>query len=81
MNEYYKHSKVKEFNAGDIVRVTRKAESREHGWDNDWVDEMNIMVGQELEVLYDDGIVGVCLDVGEWDYDFPHFVLELVKNT
>ena len=35
-----------EFKVGAKVRILRKAESREDGWENSWVSPMNAAIGQ-----------------------------------
>ena len=74
---------------GDRVRVTRKAEYEEGGWDNDWVgmDDgplpgMYAYIGVEGVVVLDDEEYGFEIDAGiETDrslYSFPYFVLEKI---
>lgn len=76
---------------GDIVKVTRKAETDESGWNNVWVDEMDAIVGEELVVVADTSERGFDLRpiTGELrdrmgcptphDFSFPYFVLEKIK--
>lgn len=64
---------------GDKVRVVRKAQSREDGWGNAWVEDMDDWVGKVFKVdrIYsDDGIRLV--DSHSW-WVFPYFVLEKVE--
>ena len=63
---------------GDKVKVLRKAEHRELGWDNSWVSPMTSCIGKIFEVSRVAGSVGVGL-VGESAH-FPAHVLELVSR-
>ena len=78
-----------EIKVGDRVRVTRKAESYEGGWDNSWayssipeVPGMDAYVGAEGVVAFDGGENGFGIDAGlEKDgalFGFPYFVLEKI---
>lgn len=63
---------------GDTVRVLRKAEAHEMGWQNSWSrDTMDNAVGKTLPVI------ATTHDIKLGDeargYGFPFFVLELVK--
>lgn len=69
-----------EFKVGDKVRILRKAESREDGWENSWVSPMNAAIGQ----------IGIVVSLSRLRYDvsvmvqgrtfgYPSFVLELVQ--
>lgn len=59
---------------GDYVKVTRKANEHEHGWQGLWLDDMDESVAKTLMVedigFYDNNI-GL-----EDDYYYPYFVLE-----
>ena len=66
---------------GDRVRVTRKAESCEDGWDNIWVYEMNSSIGVVGTVYLDNHQMGYTLefDIEAPCYlDFPYFILEKI---
>lgn len=69
---------------GDYVRVVRKADSHEDGWNNGWVDNMTYWVGKVFKVNYFNDTAGIQLldncgaDCGAVA-SFPYFVLEKVK--
>lgn len=67
---------------GDKVRVLRKAESHEDGWDNVWADSMSQSIGETLVVDSINGDRGIALDglALEWECSFPYFVLEKVED-
>lgn len=76
--EYIRFEKACGLKAGDTVLVMSKAESRAHGWNNTWPEEMDIYVGQELTVQdvppYGNGSgIALCCN-----YSFPYFVLQKV---
>jgi hypothetical protein len=72
---------VPKFKIGDKVKVTRAAKSRERGWINSWIKEMNLAVGQIGTVvsLHSDE---ARLDVPgiKEKYFYPLFVLEPVTE-
>ena len=74
---------------GDRVRVTRKAEEGENGWDNDWaegicpeVPGMEAYIGIEGVIALDEGAYGFEVDAGiektSGLFAFPYFVLEKI---
>ena len=70
---------------GDRVRVTRKAESRESGWDNwradDCAGEMDAAIGREGEVVADLDDYGFGIEIEDCvasGYAYPYFVLEKI---
>lgn len=69
------HSGLK---VGDWVRVTRKAESREAGWNNPWVSDMDVSIGSLGEVQgFSEWGISVYFKtpiINTWN--FPYFVLE-----
>lgn len=66
---------AKQFKAGDKVYVLRKADNYENGWDNEWVTEMDDLVGTVQ-------IVNYCTPKGvQFNKSvcaFPPFVLEKI---
>lgn len=66
---------------GDWVRVTRKAENGEAGWDGDWYAVKDNSVGKvyRIEGLKYNGIVLRIFDDPR-EYLFPYFVLEKVEQ-
>lgn len=84
--EYLKAQAECGIEVGDMVKVLRKAEGGENGWNNSWVGKSHLpddndirmdgMIGQIFEVLGIDGH-GISLeDSGGADWGFPYFVLE-----
>ena len=66
---------------GDKVVVLRKARDEEGEWGNAWVGEMDLSVGEEIEIVDIDDYSGVdCMLPYEDDdtYGFPFFCLEKV---
>ena len=67
---------------GDVVKITRKAEDGENGWDNSWVEEMDVFVGKNGVVVdspSDEGVKVFCLEAGDY-YSFPEFVLKKIDG-
>lgn len=64
--------------SGDKVRVTCKANSGERGWNNYWVERMDELIGEELEVasVHPNGVL-----LSPRFYCFPYFVLERVVEA
>jgi len=76
-------SKKRLFHVGDRVRITRKAQANERGWDNSWVAEMNKAVGQigTIVAISIEFAPDIEVDVpGIWTYGYPDFVLKLVRK-
>lgn len=65
---------------GDRVRVTRKAEYEEDGWNNCWGEGMDEFVGETVIVLVDWENYGFrcILPEGNEAFGFPYFVLEKI---
>lgn len=63
---------------GSLVKVARKAESYESGWNALWVNEMQQAVGKVCRVVDFKDSFGLCLDNSEGTmcFNFPFFVLE-----
>ncbi len=71
---------------GDKVKVKRRAESHEAGWENSWVEVMNSTVRRIGRVEMDDKGYGFELAFRPTKskpdpsgFSFPYFVLEKVK--
>lgn len=65
----------------DYVKVTKKAESNEEGWNGIWYNEMNDCIGKALKVLAINSLRGlISLDCDDTVYDFPYFVLEKAEK-
>lgn len=80
--EHYTAAALKtKFRPGDRVRVLRDAKDYESGWGNSWVDQMDDAVGKTLTVSSADIGNGVALEDGHLDYEYPFFVLRLVRKA
>lgn len=83
MKEVYllaqEHSGLK---VGDWVRVTRRAESREAGWNNPWISDMDVSIGSLGEVQgFSEWGISVYFKtpiINTWN--FPYFVLEKAEK-
>ena len=60
---------------GDSVKVLRRADDHEMGWENTWT--MDSSVGKTLTVSGDSGSGGLQLSDS---YNYPFFVLELIRK-
>ena len=68
---------------GDKVKILRRAEAEEEGWNNDWCESMNEFIGKIGKVISNQGEAGIKVEVCEfnnWWY-FPYFVLEKVEDN
>lgn len=73
---YVEKQEASGLKVGDYVRVTRKAENREAGWDNVWMPgDMNPAVGKVFKIESINGKRGIRLSDQRW-MDYPFFVLE-----
>ena len=71
-----------EFKVGDRVLVTRKAISRERGWENAWISEMDESVGKIgiIKNIYVGSGVRLNIPGRGNELCYPHFVLRKVKE-
>ena len=66
---------------GTKVRVTRTAKGYEEGWNDYWMGDMDKYVGKVLEVnRTDGGSIHLLTGDGMYAWNFPYFVLEVVKE-
>ena len=66
---------------GDRVKVLRRGDFGELGWENTWIDyEMDKAIGQVCTILAIDEKDGITLDQCD-SYCFPYFVLEKYEET
>lgn len=77
--EWMKANNIK---VGDKVKVIRKCESGENGWDDTWLRIMDIAVGKVLKIIGEPRTVGILLEVEGFSRGayFPYFVLEKVEE-
>lgn len=64
---------------GDWVKVTRKAESHESGWNNSWTPGMDAVVGTFVQVLGSWDTNGIEVASGKFSppsYRLPFFILD-----
>ena len=76
----YKWLKANDIGEGDKVRIIRRAESYEDGWDNTWPALMDDDVGKVGFVVEDNGDKGIVVDTENGHWSYPYFVLEKVKD-
>jgi hypothetical protein len=76
-------NKMKVFNKGDVVEVIKRVD-QENGWNNSWVNCMNLAIGQEYTVdRVDNTSVYFIPDYPEdtiADYGFPPSSLKLIEE-
>ena len=72
--------KANDIAGGDKVRIVRRAESHEDGWDNTWPALMDDDVGKVGFVVEDNGDKGIVVDTENGHWSYPYFVLEKVKD-
>ena len=70
---------IQEFMVGDVVRITRKYKTRQDGWGNSWVDDMDQFVGTTQTISHID-IRGKQCYFKDVSYGWPLAVLELVHR-
>ena len=75
--EWVKANNIK---VGDKVKVIRKAKDYENGWGNVWDDAMDSGVNEVNEVIDINNKNGIYLDLGDYNFWFPYFVLEKVEE-
>lgn len=84
--DYAKRAKECGLKAGDFVRLMRKAEAFEDGWDNVWPPAADSWVGHILRVdciRYDGDVKCIWHEMQpdeDW-FNFPYFVLEKVEGV
>lgn len=68
---------------GDWVKVIRKAEDCEAGWDNVWPYTNNHLEGKTGRISELQDCKGICVYIPEYDdwWAFPYFVLEKIEKT
>jgi len=80
--EYLNNHKSCGIMVGDKVKIVRKASSFEDGWQNKWLMEMDVYVGECGYVRKDLGVWGFCVEFEDGQmYNFPYFVLQRVSTT
>jgi hypothetical protein len=79
-DDYLKAHRNSGIEVGDTVKVLRRATEGEQGWNNKWCTDMDSFIGKEFEVFEDDGVFGFSIEVGVSEYNFPWFVLEIIKK-
>lgn len=77
---------MSKFKVGDKVRVVGSSDGNHSKWnhlegfENTWVNSMNVFIGQELEVEAVNE-VGVYLVLNDIGYNFPPQALELISDS
>ena len=80
MENYVEGHRKSGIKVGDKVRVTRKAEDYEDGWDNTWECEMDSLLNEKefniVEALEEKGF-GIIVPYNRYWW-LPYFVLEKI---
>lgn len=73
---------VKKYNikVGDKVRITKKCDSHENGWDNQWLSEMNDSVGKIGTITSIGSSIFISIN-NSHNYFYPYHILEKVEDT
>lgn len=75
--QYLKGHKASGIQPGDTVLVTTEAQSYERGWGYDWNEAMDELVGEEFEVMEDDGVFGFVIETEDgMQFHLPYFILQ-----
>lgn len=78
--EYLTKHKSSNITVGDKVKIVRKAFSFENGWQNKWLIEMDVYIGEWGYVRKDLGVWGFCVEFEDRQmYNFPYFVLQKIS--
>lgn len=77
MKSYLERQNECGIKVGDKVKVIRKSEDYEDGWENTWETVMDDAVGNEYEVIGVHGINGITINF-DLGLNFPYFVLSKV---
>jgi len=83
VKEYVENHKASGLSIGDEVRIVRKAESKEGGWEDVWVKEMDKFIGKVGRIKDDYGGYGFLVELHDEDtrsFTFPYFCLEKVNK-
>lgn len=76
----YNWLKANDIGEGDKVRIARKAEDYDGGWNNNWAKSMDGEVGKVGFVVEDNGDRGIVIDTENGHWSYPYFVLEKVEE-
>jgi len=76
VEDYLKGHKASGLKVGDKVRVLRKAENFEGGWNGTWFPDKTQCIGKEYEIKEDNNGSGFAF----YGWHFPYFVLEKVEK-
>jgi len=82
--DYLAGHKASGIKAGDWVRVLRKAEDHESGWNTAWLPTMDRFIGKKCRVHTDNELNGFILEdpADSWSsWSFPYTVLEKVEQV
>lgn len=85
---YLEEQEATDLTPGTIVKITRKAETGEGGWDNTWIDDFDNLIGKHGIVVETAEEKGLRIVIGQdiptfmgmiRPYAFPYFILEKVE--
>ena len=70
------------FKVGDKVIITRKAATKENGWSNSWVKDMDFYLNKEGTITEISGEVGIRVYfTNKATWQFPYFVLQKINQS
>ena len=75
--EWIKENNLK---PGDKVRILRKTEDYENGWQNGWTHSMEGSIGEICTVIEDCGCDGIEVKSSQGTWGYPYFVLEKAED-
>lgn len=79
IEEYLKKHKASGLKVGDRVMVLEVPMDVE-GWTMDWVGEMDDTIYNSYEIIEDCDTSGFRLNTGEYEWCYPYFALEKIKD-
>lgn len=82
IEEYLEKQKACGLKVGDKVKVLRKAEDDENGWEAWWLPEMDNFIGNTFEIIDECKAEGFVLidNYTKENFSFPYFVLEKAEK-
>lgn len=79
-DDYLAFHEASGLKVGDKVKITRKSDDYEMGWDNTWSNNMDNCVGDVGEIICDEYISGWLISVCGITRDYPTFVLQKIDE-
>lgn len=79
-DDYLAFHEASGLKVGDKVKITRKSDDYEMGWDNTWTNNMDSCVGDVGEIICDEYISGWLISVCGITRSYPTFVLQKIDE-